>query len=61
MPPYSSSLATIVSPFAARVVATVWIAAIPEANESADSVPSSSAITRSNARSVGLPYPRVYV
>ena len=39
----------------------VWIAAMPDANENAASVPSSSAMSASNAASVGFPYPRVYV
>ncbi len=34
---------------------------MPEANPNAASVPSSAAICASNAWTVGLPYPRVYV
>ena len=58
-PPYSSVLATTRSPAAAAVVTTVWMAAMPLANEKAASVSSRSAISVPNARSVGLPYPRV--
>jgi hypothetical protein len=54
-------LATILSPAFARDVTSVWTAAIPDANENPDSVPSSSATSRSKASNVGLPYPLVYV
>ena len=54
-PPYSSGLATIRSPLSASVVTTAWMAAMPLANAYADSVPSNSAMARSNASTVGLP------
>ena len=54
-------LATIRSPVAASVVNTACIAAIPDENENAASVPSRLAMSSSNAPSVGFPYPRVYV
>ena len=55
MPPYSSALITTRSPAPACAASTVWIAAMPEANPNAASVPSSAAICCSNAATVGFP------
>ena len=55
VPPYNSLDTTIRSPTRTCAAKTEWIAAIPEANPNAASVPSRAAICDSNAATVGFP------
>ena len=55
-PPYTSRCATMWSPLFSKASTGVVIAAIPEANNSAASAPSNSAMAASATVCVGLPY-----